>query len=111
MTDSAPSRPDPAQLDVWEQQLSSLQTQIADFRELARLETLSTEQLAEISDQVAALEERLKGYLDALLDDLKQEYGADTFVSKPMLLWQVVRFGGLGFLLGVLLQWWLCQQP
>ncbi len=100
MTDSLPpeSSSTPEQeLQDFEQRLQLLQTQLSDLKELLRLEQLPPESWQEFQEQLQDLEERMKGYLG----DLN---------PMPMLFWQVVRLGGLGFLLGILVQRWLSQS-
>lgn len=86
--------PDPAEtstlvadLEALEQKLIQAQAQVRDLKELAQLEQLPPQQWAELQEQVMALEARMQEYLD----DLN---------PWPALFWQVVRFGGLGLVLG-----------
>jgi hypothetical protein len=81
-------------LIAFEQRVSHLQTQLADLKELARLEQLPPAQWVEAEQELSALEARMQRYLGELN-------------SPPMAFWQVVRFGGLGFLLGILVKSWL----
>jgi hypothetical protein len=85
------------ELQDFERRLQLLQTQLNDLKELLRLEQLPPERWQEFQDQLQALEEQMKSYLG----DLN---------PMPMLFWQVVRLGGLGFLLGILVQRWLGES-
>ncbi len=86
-----------AELAAYEERLAQLQTRLADLKELAAAEQLAPDQWAEMQEQLVALEARMQEYLGDL-------------VNRPMIFWQAVRFGGLGFLIGILLQRWLCGQ-
>lgn len=82
------------ELETYEQRLQVLQRQVADLKELAQLEQVSPEQWAELQEQITALEDRMSTYLEDL-------------TNTPMIFWQVIRFGGAGFLLGVVLARWV----
>ncbi|MCJ2542712.1 hypothetical protein [Thermostichus vulcanus] len=88
-----PDPPDP--LTQLEHQLSTLQARLADLREMERITQLPPDQWAEIQAEAGQLEQRLQAYL------------LEVFNPIPATFWQVVRFGGLGLLLGVALQRWL----
>jgi len=86
-----PDSPDP--LEALQARLEILQARLADLRKLERLSQLSPDQWAELQTEVSQLEERLQAYL--------------LEVFLPATFWQVVRFGGLGLLLGIALQRWV----
>ncbi|MEN9202494.1 MAG: hypothetical protein Q6K92_05690 [Thermostichus sp. DG_1_5_bins_95] len=88
--------PNPADsLTQLENQLSTLQARLADLKEMERIAQLPPDQWAQIQAEVSQLEQRLQAYL------------LEVFNPIPATFWQVVRFGGLGVLLGVALQRWL----
>ncbi|MDX2270902.1 MAG: hypothetical protein NW237_02995 [Cyanobacteriota bacterium] len=76
------------------QRLERLQGQWKDLQELAQLEKLPPERWAEAQQQLADLETRMQEYLG-------------SFNPYPSLFWQVVRFVGLGLVIGVALGRWL----
>lgn len=82
------------ELNDFKQRLELLQAKYRDLNEFARLESASPEQLAEMQEQLLALEARMNEYLS-------------EFVSVPAIFWQAVRWGGLGLLLGTLIGQWL----
>ncbi|MFS8868364.1 hypothetical protein [Synechococcus sp. H65.1] len=88
-----PASPDP--LEDLQAKLQTLQARLADLRELERLSQLSPDQWAELQAEVSQLEQRLQAYL------------LEVFNPVPATFWQVVRFGGLGLLLGIALQRWV----
>ncbi len=88
-----PASPDP--LAALQAKLQTLQARLADLRELERLSQLSPDQWAELQAEVSQLEQRLQAYL------------LEVFNPVPATFWQVVRFGGLGLLLGIALQRWV----
>ncbi|HIK20349.1 MAG TPA: hypothetical protein IGR15_04675 [Synechococcus sp. M44_DOE_062] len=90
-TESSPSDP----LEALQEKLQSLQARLADLRELERIAQLSPEQWAEIQAEASQLEQRLQAYV------------LEVFNPVPATFWQVVRFGGLGLLLGIALQRWV----
>ncbi len=81
-------------LDAFAQRLQVLHHQVADLKELAALDQIPPAQWQELQEQITALETRMQTYLQ------------DLHVP-PTGFWQALRFGGLGLLLGVLLQRWL----
>ncbi len=85
----------PDSLEALQAKLAILQARLADLRELERLSQLSPEHWAEIQAEVSQLEHRLQAYL------------LEVFNPVPATFWQVVRFGGLGLLLGIALQRWV----
>ncbi|MFS8859578.1 hypothetical protein [Synechococcus sp. B60.1] len=85
----------PDLLEALQAKLESLQARLADLRELERLSQLSPEHWAEIQAEVSQLEQRLQAYL------------LEVFNPVPTTFWQVLRFGGLGLLLGIALQRWV----
>lgn len=87
-----------AALQVFEQQLQQLQARAADLKTWTELEQIPPIQWAEMQTQLQELEDRMQGYLLAVVEDINQ---------PPAAFWQAVRFGGLGILLGILLQRWL----
>jgi hypothetical protein len=87
-----PNSPD--SLEALQAKLEILQARLADLRELERLSQLSPEHWAEIQAEVSQLEQRLQAYL------------LEVFNPVPATFWQVLRFGGLGLLLGIALQRW-----
>ncbi len=88
-----PDPPDP--LDHLQEKLHSLQARLADLRELERIAQLSPEEWADIQAEASQLEQRLQAYV------------LEVFNPIPTTFWQVVRFGGLGLLLGIALQRWV----
>lgn len=92
-TELQSSSPLLTELEELEQQLIQAQAKLQDLKELAKLEQLPPERWTEFQDQIMALEERLQTHL-ADLNPL------------PTLFWQVVRFGGLGLVLGFALGQW-----
>lgn len=91
---STPVSPWLAELEEMEQKLTQAQAKLQDLRELARLDQMPPEQWAELQSEIMALDERMQTYLE----DLN---------PLPTLFWQVVRFGGLGLVLGFALGRWL----
>ncbi|WP_017324195.1 hypothetical protein [Synechococcus sp. PCC 7336] len=89
------SNPSPTQpaidLADLERRLQQLQVQLSDLQEFDRLEKLPPERAAEMLEQILDLETRMQTYVEGL-------------VSFPAIFWQAVRWGGLGVLVGVLLQ-------
>lgn len=81
-------------LSDFEQRLGQLVNKLAAFRELEAIEAATPDEWASMQEQILALESRMQEYLDGLTD-------------MPALFWQVVRWGGLGLLLGILLQRWI----
>ncbi|MGQ9838853.1 MAG: hypothetical protein ACUVRV_13045 [Cyanobacteriota bacterium] len=80
-----------------EHQLSTLQARLADLREMERIAQLPPDRWAEIQAEANQLEQRIQAYL------------LEVFNPVPATFWQVVRFGGLGILLGVALERWLLR--
>lgn len=88
--------PDPSDsLNHLQEKLHTLQNRLADLRELERIAQLPSEQWAEIQAEASQLEQRIQAYL------------LEVFNPLPATFWQVVRFGGLGLLLGIALQRWV----
>ncbi len=87
-----------AALQAFEQQLQQLQARAADLKTWTDLEQIPPTQWAEMQTQLQELEDRMQGYLLAVVEEINQ---------PPAAFWQAVRFGGLGILLGILLQKWL----
>ncbi|GAB4215606.1 MAG: hypothetical protein OHK0012_16150 [Synechococcales cyanobacterium] len=89
-----PETRDPvAVLRVVEERLAELQQELADLKTLTTWEQLPIAQLNAFADELEALERRLHGYL--------VKYG------QPSLFWQVVRFVGLGIVLGMAAHAWI----
>jgi len=86
--------PDPQSLlaEV-EARLHQVQQQLHDLKTLAHLDSTPLGQLRALDQDLDALEARLHQYL------VKR--------SQPSLFWQVVRFVGLGIVLGMAAQSWL----
>ena len=78
-------------LDEIEQRLTKLQQKLADLKELKRVEQLPPDEAAAQLEEIMELETRLQTYVEGLL-------------SFPAIFWQAVRWGGLGVLVGALLQ-------
>lgn len=92
--ETRPETRDPAAvLQAVEQRLATIQQELADLKTLTAWEQLPLAQLHAMDDELEALERRLHGYL--------VKYG------QPSLFWQVVRFVGLGIVLGMAAQAWI----
>ncbi|NJL97760.1 MAG: hypothetical protein HC818_02155 [Synechococcaceae cyanobacterium RM1_1_27] len=87
-----------AELEAFEQRVQLLQQQVTDLKSWSELEQVSPSQWADMQSQIQALEERMNGYLVAVIEDINQ---------PPAAFWQAVRFGGIGIVVGILLQRWL----
>jgi hypothetical protein len=87
-----------AALQAFEQQLQHLQARATDLKTWTDLEQIPPTQWAEMQTQLQELEDRMQGYLLAVVEEINQ---------PPAAFWQAVRFGGMGILLGILLQRWL----
>ena len=87
-----------AELEVFEQQVQLLQQQVTDLKSWSDLEQVPPSQWADMQGHIQALEERMNGYLVAVIEDINQ---------PPAAFWQAVRFGGIGIVVGILLQRWL----
>ncbi len=87
-----------AALQAFEQQLQQLQARATDLKTWTDLEQIPPSQWAEMQTQLQELEDRMQGYLLAVVEEINQ---------PPAAFWQAVRFGGMGILLGILLQRWL----
>ena len=90
---SAPdsARSDVISLDDMAERLAHLQQKVADLKELERIEKLPPEEAAAQLEDIMELETRLQTYVEGL-------------VSLPAIFWQAVRWGGLGVIVGVILQ-------
>jgi hypothetical protein len=88
------------ELEAFEQQVQRLQQQVMDLKSWTDLEQVPPSQWADMQIQIQALEERMNGYLVAVIEDINQ---------PPAAFWQAVRFGGIGIVVGILLQRWLAQ--
>lgn len=89
--------PDPLtleNLENFEQKLFSLQQKVRDLKEVLKLEAAPPSEWADLQAQMNELETRMHDYLSELN-------------QPPMAFWQVVRFGGIGILLGIALEKWL----
>lgn len=86
--------PDPqGLLSAVEKRLQALQQQVQDLRTLEQLESMPLVQLQALNHDLDALEARLHQYL--------------VRRTQPSLFWQVVRFVGLGIVIGMAAQAWL----
>jgi hypothetical protein len=91
------NHPDPLtleNLEIFEQKLVSLQHKVRDLKQVLNLDTASPSEWADLQAQMTDLENRMHDYLSELN-------------QPPMAFWQVVRFGGIGILLGIALEKWL----
>jgi len=86
--------PDPqALLAEVETRLQQVHQQLTDIKTLHHLESIPLVQLRALDQDLDTLEARLHSYL------VKR--------SQPSLFWQVIRFVGLGIVLGMAAQGWL----
>lgn len=102
-SDESPSiSPLLTELEALEAKIAQVHLKVQDLKEAAQLDELPPDQWTDIQEQVAALEERMQSYLQSYLEEIEMS-------RVPTLFWQVVRFGGLGMVLGFALGKWLSQ--
>ena len=84
-----------AQLDIadFKQRLQTLQAKVEAIETLEAAETLPPEEAAEMLEKLVELETVIREGLEGIF--------------SPAVFWQAARWGGLGVVLGVLLQRWL----
>ena len=97
---STPTALNAASLAEAERQIQHLQQQVTDLKAWVDLEQVPPSQWADMQSQIQSLEERMNGYLLAVIEDINQ---------PPAAFWQAVRFGGIGIVVGILLQRWLAE--